>query len=159
MIRASLFFAPLLVFLACGGKDAVSNPGSAGHDASGGTEQIGGSANTGGETSTSGGKSASGGAGAANSGGATDSGGVTSTGGQAPAGGAGDPGLVSCDLRKVACKIAQPSCPENQVPSVAGACFGPCVPIESCACAAAEECPFSDRYTCWQRTHCGPYVR
>ncbi|HYQ02349.1 MAG TPA: hypothetical protein VER96_26935 [Polyangiaceae bacterium] len=143
MMRASLFFAPLLALIACGGKDAVSAPGGGGHDAGGGTDA-----------------GNSGGGGATNSGGTLDSGGVTSAGGQAPAGGGvSDPGLVICDLRKVACKIAQPICPENQVPSVEGACYGPCVPIESCACAAAEECPFSDRYTCWQRTHCGPYVR
>ncbi|HYP74443.1 MAG TPA: hypothetical protein VER12_00725 [Polyangiaceae bacterium] len=91
----------------------------------------------------------------------TNSGGAHASSGGAGAaiGGAGGQRLVDCDLRKVMCRAAQPSCAENQVPSVEGSCFGPCVPIESCACSASLDCPFSDRYTCWQRTHCGPYVR
>jgi len=160
-MRSSLFFAPVLVLLACSGKDADPVQGGGGHSASAGTDLVTGGASAAGETNASGGKPvASAGAVGAGSGGATTSGGATNTAGQASGGqGTGGQALVGCDLRNIACRIAQPICPENQVPSVEGSCFGPCVPIESCACAAPAECPFNDRYTCWQRTHCGPYVR
>lgn len=149
-MRFVLFFAPLVVLLACGSSDgdADGGSGSGGQVAMGGASMsMGGAAATsGGTTTTSGGMT--------NSGGATTSGGAATTGGQ----GSGGQGLVDCDLRKVLCRIVQPTCPEGQVPSVEGSCYGSCVPIESCACSAAAECPFSDRYTCWSRTHCGPYV-
>ncbi|HET7543039.1 MAG TPA: hypothetical protein VFK05_24365 [Polyangiaceae bacterium] len=162
MMRTVFFVAPLLVLLACTGKDADSVQGSGGHIEIGGTGPAGG-ASAAGETSASGGKPASAGPGGTTSGGASN-GGTSTSAGASTSGGKGGQGmggqeLVACDLRKVTCRVAQPSCPENQVPTLVDNCFGPCAAIESCACSAAEECPFTDRYTCWQRTHCGPYVR
>jgi hypothetical protein len=76
----------------------------------------------------------------------------------APSGGASGP-LHDCDPRKVTCKIAVPDCPDLQVPSVEGTCWGDCVGIAECACSEAEDCPDNDQYTCWSQQHCGPYVR
>jgi hypothetical protein len=74
-------------------------------------------------------------------------------------GAGGGPGQSSCDASRVLCKIATPSCPAMQVPSVVGVCYGPCVPIEQCACTQASDCPDSSQYTCHMNTHtCGPYV-
>jgi hypothetical protein len=69
------------------------------------------------------------------------------------------PPPVDCDARKILCKRVAPQCPDGQVPSVSGACYGDCVPIESCPCAAPAECPDSAHYTCHMSAgHCGPYV-
>jgi len=57
------------------------------------------------------------------------------------------------------CKRVAPECGSFEVPSVENTCYGPCVKIERCACQTAEQCPDSDQFTCWSRTHCGPYVR
>jgi hypothetical protein len=66
---------------------------------------------------------------------------------------------VSCDQRKVLCKRAEPACPAGQVPSVVGACYGPCVPIEACVCSENAECYDEGQYACWRfKGHCGPYV-
>ena len=154
-MRAAFFFVPLAALLACTGKDESSRHGQGGQIESAGTGNatVGGSANNGGSASVGG---------SANNAGAATSGGGTSTAGGSDSGASAVGGqgtaLVDCDQRKIVCKIAQPICPENQVPSVSGSCFGPCVPIEACACADAQDCPLNDRYTCWQRTHCGPYV-
>jgi hypothetical protein len=68
-------------------------------------------------------------------------------------------GGVDCDTRDVGCEIATPECPEGQVPSQAGICYGPCVAIEECACRGPDDCPDRDRYTCHLSAgHCGPYV-
>jgi hypothetical protein len=160
-MRTLLLFVSVLSLLACGGKSGDSNQGGGGYVASGGANT-----NAGGATPTSGGANPAAGS-AGPSGGTNAAGGAPSTAGtgasagEPEASGAGgqEAALVDCDPRKVLCKAAQPLCPENQVPSVNGSCYGPCVPLESCACSAAEECPFNDRYTCWQRKHCGPYVR
>ena len=67
---------------------------------------------------------------------------------------------VSCDPRKILCKRVAPECPEMQVPSVEGSCYGPCVPVEQCPCSGPTECPDADHYTCHMSAHhCGPYVR
>jgi hypothetical protein len=64
-----------------------------------------------------------------------------------------------CDPRKILCRAAPPACPDGQVPSVSGSCYGPCIPVESCTCNAPEACPNSDKYTCHMSAgHCGPYV-
>ena len=152
-VRTSLLFAPLLLLFACGSDPDPSGTGSGGRIATGGaTSSSGGTTSTGANVGT-GGKAAgtSGGAG-----GATASGGSPATSGGA--GGGGTSGLVDCDLRKVVCRSAVPECPQFQVPSVSGTCYGPCVPIDSCACSVAEECPYNEEYTCWRRMHCGPYV-
>jgi hypothetical protein len=66
---------------------------------------------------------------------------------------------VSCDPAKILCRRAAPQCPEGQVPSVSGSCYGPCVPVESCACTEEPQCPNHDSYTCHKSAgHCGPYV-
>jgi len=68
-------------------------------------------------------------------------------------------GKISCDHRKVVCRIAEPACPANQVASVEGSCFGPCVVIDKCSCAEAAECPHEEMYVCHRSAkHCGPYV-
>jgi hypothetical protein len=72
--------------------------------------------------------------------------------------GAGSGG-VSCDTRRVRCPALPPTCPAGQVVSVPGSCYGPCVPIDSCVCAAAADCPDANQYTChMSATRCGPYV-
>jgi hypothetical protein len=66
---------------------------------------------------------------------------------------------ASCDPAKILCKRVAPECPQGQVPSVSGSCYGPCVPVESCACSKEAECPDHDQYTCHLSAgHCGPYV-
>jgi hypothetical protein len=65
-----------------------------------------------------------------------------------------------CDLTQVLCRRATPMCPDGQVPSRAGSCYGECVAIERCACTAPEQCPNANSYTCHRSAgHCGPYVR
>jgi hypothetical protein len=69
------------------------------------------------------------------------------------------PKATSCDPTKILCKRAVPVCPEGQVPSVDGSCYGDCVPVETCACTQESECPNHDSYTCHKSAaHCGPYV-
>lgn len=64
-----------------------------------------------------------------------------------------------CDPRKLRCRRAAPECTEGQVPSVAGSCFGECVPIEACRCTGPEECPLNEQYTCLlSAQHCTPYL-
>jgi len=64
-----------------------------------------------------------------------------------------------CDPKKIMCRRALPVCPEGELPSVSGSCYGPCVPAESCACKQADECPNVEAYTCHlSAKHCGPYV-
>jgi hypothetical protein len=59
----------------------------------------------------------------------------------------------------VLCKRAEPVCPEGQMASVEGTCYGPCVPVEQCVCDGPEDCRLSDKYTCHRSAgHCGPYV-
>lgn len=140
----TIVLASLLLLLAgCGSTTKCGgNASKCSDDASGSS---GGSATNGGSSST-GGRSATGGA---------------TTGGRSAATGGADgeaQGLVDCDLRKVLCRVATPVCADGQFPSVIGTCYGPCTPIESCACSAAEDCPDNDRYTCWRSMHCGPFV-
>jgi hypothetical protein len=67
--------------------------------------------------------------------------------------------LADCDPSKIRCRRMTPQCPEGQVASVSGSCFGPCVAIERCACSATLACPQPDQHACWRNQHCGPYVR
>jgi hypothetical protein len=72
---------------------------------------------------------------------------------------ASTPGAIDCDPRKILCKRIAPECPEGQVPSVSGSCYGDCVPLESCPCSGPEQCPNPDTGTCHMSAgHCGPYV-
>lgn len=66
---------------------------------------------------------------------------------------------VSCDRRNVACRRAEPICPEGQVAEIIDQCFGECVPIDQCVCTEAADCPYEERFTCHLfRQRCGPYV-
>lgn len=66
---------------------------------------------------------------------------------------------ISCDRRSVLCRIVEPVCPDGQVVSIQGSCFGPCVGIEQCTCSEAAACPAPEMYTCHlSRGVCGPYV-
>jgi hypothetical protein len=117
-------------------------------------ESDGGKAQPAGSSSASGSGTV---AGAPGSEGGADSGGADGAGAPSAAGG-GPAGLVDCDPRKILCRIAPPDCGPMSVPSVQGTCYGPCVAIDTCACSSAAECPDELQYTCWSRTHCGPYV-
>jgi len=64
-----------------------------------------------------------------------------------------------CDPTQILCRRAVPVCPEGQVPSRMGACYGECVAPERCACSGPEQCPNPDKYTCHMHVrHCGPYL-
>jgi len=66
---------------------------------------------------------------------------------------------LDCDPTQILCRRAVPVCPEGQVPSRMGACYGECVVPERCACNGPEQCPNSDKYTCHMHVrHCGPYL-
>ncbi len=177
----------LLVAVACGGTDSESGlptgigggSGAGGTaNATGGKTSIGGSSAFGGSVTTSSGgeNAASGGHGTAVGGGSTalggqstNSGGHVSSGGAPTTGGAGQgstatggaaDGATSCDSRNIRCRVAQPVCEEGEVPSVVGTCYGPCVKIDACACASAEQCPEPNRYTCLLGPmHCSYYLR
>ncbi len=40
---------------------------------------------------------------------------------------------IDCDYAHALCKAMAPDCPEGMTPSVEGDCWGPCVPVETCA--------------------------
>jgi hypothetical protein len=66
---------------------------------------------------------------------------------------------TSCDRRALRCRRAEPVCPDGQVASIVGTCYGPCVALEQCLCNEAEDCPFPEQFTCHLSAgHCGPYV-
>ncbi|HWA71839.1 MAG TPA: hypothetical protein VG937_05890 [Polyangiaceae bacterium] len=168
LLQRCLGSSALLLLFACGStskddstatggraSDGGTDPGTGGKAATGGTSQsTGGVTESGGKSSTGGTSQHTGGT--ASTGGASqNTGGSTTTGGSA---GGVPSGLVDCDVRKVVCRIATPTCSAGQVPSVNGTCYGPCVQIDSCACSSAAECPNNDEYTCWGGKHCGPYV-
>lgn len=134
---ASLLGSWVLVSLGCGGS--TKDPASAG---------VGAGGSSAGEPAVSGGRAGMSASGAENEPGGTSG---------AEAGGAA--GLVDCDARKIVCKRAAPQCGTSEVPSVEGNCYGECVKIDRCACTDAEQCPESNQYTCWSKTHCGPFVR
>jgi hypothetical protein len=59
---------------------------------------------------------------------------------------------VSCDARSVVCLALPPDCARGEVPSVEGACWGPCVPLEECRCDSDAACPVG---ACTARGRCG----
>ena len=63
---------------------------------------------------------------------------------------------VSCSPQMILCRRAPPVCPDGQVPSVEGTCYGPCVPIGDCICQAPGDCPNANDYTCRPQGRCGP---
>lgn len=84
--------------------------------------------------------------------------------GYASEGACSDPaaGSVNCDPADITCQPIVPPepCPEGQVYSVVNNCHGSCVPIDSCACSSAAECPDHDHYTCLNGPgHCSYYLR
>ena len=65
---------------------------------------------------------------------------------------------IDCDPLQILCKAAETPCPEGQVHQVIDRCYGPCVAITACPCDAAEDCPHSETFTCWNATgHCNYY--
>lgn len=144
VVRAVLPVARLTVLLAatgCAGSSRASESGSG----------------DGALPDDGGGGSSSGGSGGRPSGTGGSHGG---TGGSFSAGGGGAGGGISCDTRKVLCRVATPVCDAGMVPSVEGTCYGPCVPIDSCGCSEPADCPNANEYTCWiSFQHCGPYVQ
>lgn len=58
---------------------------------------------------------------------------------------------ASCSLAVMTCTIAGPVCASGQVPEILNGCYsGRCVPIGSCGCTLASDCPDSNQYTCNQ---------
>lgn len=165
-----------LLSTACGETSDGDNDG-AGASGQAGTATTGGGAGTGGSGGSSAGSSAgkggstsSGGAGAggtsSNAGAGT--GGTSSNAGSAGMSGAGasgdggseNDGMNDCDPRKITCRRAAPVCDEGEAPSVEGTCYGPCVPIATCACSSADACPLPEMFTCHlSRGRCDYYVR
>jgi hypothetical protein len=48
---------------------------------------------------------------------------------------------LSCDVRRVACEMTPPHCDPGTVPSVKGACYGPCLPVGRCSSVSScNEC-------------------
>jgi len=78
---------------------------------------------------------------------------------QAPDAGTSNDGGVRCLPTRLTCRVAEPSCGDFEVPSYVGNCYGPCVPIGDCPCAAPDDCPDRNQYTCVQTTgRCSPYL-
>lgn len=73
---------------------------------------------------------------------------------------AGDQVAVSCDVRKLTCKRAEPSCDYGYVPRIVAGCYAECVRIDDCVCNGPDACPQHERYTCNNsRQRCTPYLR
>ena len=71
-----------------------------------------------------------------------------------------EPAPRDCDPRKITCKRTPPECPELQVPSVDGSCYGECVDVNASQCTGPDACPLSEKYTCnMSAKHCTPYLR
>ena len=70
---------------------------------------------------------------------------------------AGD--VVSCDVRKVLCKRAEPTCDYGYVPRIVDGCYADCVRVDECVCNGPDACPQNERYTCNNsRQRCTPYL-
>jgi hypothetical protein len=156
---------------AAGQAGTATTGGGAGKGGNGGSS-AGSSAGKGGSTSSAGtsGTSSNGGAGTGgtSSNGGAGTGGTSSnagSGGTSSAGASGDGGsqndvMNDCDPRKITCRRAAPECDEGEAPSVEGTCYGPCVPIATCACSSADACPLPEMFTCHlSRGRCDYYVR
>lgn len=129
-----LLVSAFALLVGCGGDtDDSSGTGGGASGGSGGASQGG----TGNSTSGGGGSGgAIGGSAGTPTGGAGGSvtGGAAGTGGNT--GGIGNTGGgtgIPCNPGDVLCDGPTPTCPEGQVPSVQGSCWGPCVPILDCA--------------------------
>jgi hypothetical protein len=61
---------------------------------------------------------------------------------------------ATCDGYDATCDTPPPLCPEGQLPSIAGDCWGDCVPLETCRCEYNWECP---GYRCsFDERRCAP---
>jgi hypothetical protein len=145
-----------------GGTSSTAG-GNAGGASSAGTTSSGGS-NAG--TSSTGGSAQAGSASGGTSGNATGGAGGSATGGTASGGSAaggsatGGAGPVDCDPHKILCRIVTPECPQGEVPSVNGSCYGECVKIDRCSCTTADECPQPEQFTCLKGPmHCSYYLK
>jgi hypothetical protein len=71
-------------------------------------------------------------------------------------GGAGGSASVKCNPTGVVCATPPPGCDPGEVPSIEGACWGPCVPILSCAtedsCANCQGA-FCAEYVAWKKEY------
>jgi hypothetical protein len=61
---------------------------------------------------------------------------------------------VNCDPNDVRCAQPEPDCSPGSVASVVAGCYGPCVPINSCRCIFAFECPKRELYDCNAEQRC-----
>lgn len=105
-------------------------------------------------TTTTSSQGAAGAGGAAT--GTTTGGGSTAVGGGGAGGGGvaggGGSGAIECNPSTVSCDGPVPQCTPGEVPSVNGSCWGPCVPILSCATEAnCDNCQggFCAQYQAW----------
>jgi hypothetical protein len=58
---------------------------------------------------------------------------------------------ANCSQAAMSCTIAGPACAQGQVPEILNGCYtGRCVPIGSCGCTSANDCPDTRQYTCNQ---------
>jgi hypothetical protein len=64
---------------------------------------------------------------------------------------------VNCDPNDVRCVQPEPDCGPGKVASVVAGCYGPCVPINSCRCLFAFECPHLELNDCNADQRCDPY--
>jgi hypothetical protein len=63
---------------------------------------------------------------------------------------------VNCDPSDVRCSQPEPDCGPGKVASVVAGCYGPCVPINSCRCLFAFECPHIEQNECNGEQRCAP---
>ena len=143
-LRMALLLMTALVFTHCGDSDSPDHDAAATDGGAGG----GGSA-SGDAGGDAGGPAEAGSAADADAGRPPDAGVDANP----------DAGGVSCDERRILCKRVAPTCPQGEVPSVDGSCYGVCVPIDACTCNTAADCPQMTQYTCHlSAQHCGPFV-
>jgi hypothetical protein len=68
--------------------------------------------------------------------------------------------MVDCDPQKILCRVATPECPQGEVPSVKGSCYGDCVKVDRCSCTTAAQCPQPDQFTCLKGPmHCSYFLK
>jgi len=127
------------------GGDSNLAGSAAGALSGGASSAVAGSTSVGGQSAGSGTSAGSAGASAGSAGTSAGSAGASA-------------GLLQCDPNQVLCKRTAPQCVFGEVPQVVDSCYGECVKVDRCACSTAAECPQPEQYTCWARSHCGPFV-
>ena len=153
----------LCLAVACGKSgEAAESAGSAGQlggdsnmaGSAAGALSGGASSGVAGATSVGGQSAGSAGAGSAGTGAGAGAGAAGTSVGSAGA----SAGLLECDPSQVLCKRTAPQCVFGEVPQVVDSCYGACVKVDRCACSTAAQCPQPEQYTCWARSHRGPFV-